>query len=107
MNLDFFPPLNATLNGIAGLFLVLGFILVKQGNRKGHAVCMVSALAVSAVFLVCYVTFKTLKRKSGPLRLSILLTSQNAEQECQSPQLGGRLKRVTCRETWHLVHAYP
>lgn len=62
MNLDFFPPLNATLNGIAGLFLVLGLILIKGGNRKGHAICMVSALAVSAVFLVCYVTFKTLKR---------------------------------------------
>ena len=62
MNLDFFPPLNATLNGIAGLLLVAGFFLVKSGNRKGHAVCMVSALVVSAIFLVSYVTFKTLKR---------------------------------------------
>ena len=62
MNLDFFPPLNATLNGIAGLFLVAGFFLVKAGNRRAHAVCMVSALAVSAIFLVSYVTFKTLKR---------------------------------------------
>ncbi|MCB1063898.1 MAG: DUF420 domain-containing protein [Verrucomicrobiae bacterium] len=63
MNLDFFPPLNATLNGIAGIFLIAGFIQIKRGNRKGHAACMISALAVSAIFLVCYVTSKVLMGK--------------------------------------------
>lgn len=61
MDLSFFPPLNAALNGLAGFFLILGLIQIKRGDRRGHARSMVSALAVSAVFLVCYVTFKTLK----------------------------------------------
>ncbi len=61
MNLDFFPPLNAALNGLAGLLLIAGFVQIKRGNRKGHAACMVGALAVSAIFLVCYVTSKILK----------------------------------------------
>ncbi len=61
MNLDFFPPFNAALNGIAGLCLIAGFVLIKQGKREAHAKTMIAALAVSAIFLVSYVTSKILK----------------------------------------------
>ncbi|MCB1089993.1 MAG: DUF420 domain-containing protein [Verrucomicrobiae bacterium] len=55
-----FPPLNATLNGLAGCFLILALVQIKRGNRKGHARSMVTALVISAVFLVCYLTHKVL-----------------------------------------------
>lgn len=55
-----FPPLNASLNGLATVFLILALILIKKGDRKGHARCMIAALVVSAVFLVSYVTHKAL-----------------------------------------------
>lgn len=61
MNLDFFPPFNAALNGIAGLCLIAGFVFIKQGKRDAHAKTMITALAVSAIFLVSYVTSKILK----------------------------------------------
>lgn len=60
MDPAFFPPLNASLNGLATVFLILALILIKKGDRKGHARCMIAALVVSAVFLVSYVTHKAL-----------------------------------------------
>ncbi len=54
--LHIFPHVNATLNATSGVLLLFGlyFILTKQVHR--HRVCMLSASAVSAIFLVCYVT---------------------------------------------------
>jgi putative membrane protein len=54
------PALNATLNGIATVLLTAGYIYIKSGNRDAHRKVMMSAVAVSAVFLVGYVTHKIL-----------------------------------------------
>lgn len=56
------PALNATLNGIAGVLLVVGLILIKQGRREAHRRCMISAFVCSCVFLVTYVIHKILVR---------------------------------------------
>ena len=50
------PLVNATLNGSATVLLVLGFILVKAGQKKAHGLVMSLALLVSAVFLASYLT---------------------------------------------------
>jgi putative membrane protein len=60
MTVSDLPALNATLNGIATVLLVLGFVFIKQGRREAHRNCMVSAFVVSAIFLVTYVTHKIL-----------------------------------------------
>ena len=62
MTLHDIPALNATLNGIATLFIVTGFAFIKRGNRSAHRACMLAAGAASAVFLVGYVTHKALMR---------------------------------------------
>lgn len=54
----FFPHLNAFLNGLSGVFLLAGFYFIKNGEREKHRFCMTSALTISAVFLVSYVTSK-------------------------------------------------
>jgi putative membrane protein len=54
------PTLNATLNGIAAVLLLLGFIFIKQGKQIAHRNCMISAFVTSCVFLVFYVTHKIL-----------------------------------------------
>src|ERR1041384_7396315 len=48
------PAVNAVLNSIAALLLVLGFVFIKQKKVAQHRACMLAALGVSAVFLVCY-----------------------------------------------------
>ena len=52
-----FPEINAGLNGTAALLLTAGFLLIKIRNIRAHRACMVSAFAVSVLFLICYVTY--------------------------------------------------
>jgi uncharacterized membrane protein YozB (DUF420 family) len=51
------PGLNATLNGLSGLLLVLGFVAVKRRAIVLHKSCMLTALAVSALFLASYLYY--------------------------------------------------
>lgn len=62
MNLELFPPLNATLNSISFLFLTAGFCFIRFGrNPKAHRVCMGLAFLVSVAFMASYVTYHSLK----------------------------------------------
>ena len=56
------PAINATLNGIATVMLVVGFVLIKKKKITAHRNCMMSAFGVSAVFLVLYLTDKAIKQ---------------------------------------------
>ncbi len=58
MTLDDLPLVNSFLNGTSFLLLTVGFIAVKTKRITLHRAMMVSALLVSAVFLVLYVTHK-------------------------------------------------
>lgn len=60
MTIHDIPALNAALNGIATVLITAGFIFIKRGNRGAHQKCMLTAAAVSALFLVGYITHKVL-----------------------------------------------
>ena len=51
------PTLNATLNGTAGVLLVIGYWLIRTGRREAHRKVMLSAFGVSALFLVSYLVY--------------------------------------------------
>lgn len=51
------PALNATLNGMAAMFLTAGYLLIRSGRRRAHKRCMLSALVCSALFLTSYVVY--------------------------------------------------
>lgn len=57
MDVTSLPPLNATLNGIAALFLFLGRMAVKRGKKDLHRRLMTAAMSVSALFLISYLTY--------------------------------------------------
>ncbi len=57
MTLNDLPALNALLNCTSAILLGLGLYLIKTGRRRAHGRCMASALAVSACFLISYVTY--------------------------------------------------
>jgi hypothetical protein len=52
-----FPPINATLNGISTVLLVVGFLFIKSGKKEAHKKAMIGALVSSSVFLCCYLTY--------------------------------------------------
>jgi uncharacterized membrane protein YozB (DUF420 family) len=48
---------NASLNTLAALLLILGFVLIKQRKEAAHKVVMLSAFLVSVIFLGCYLYY--------------------------------------------------
>jgi len=51
------PALNATLNAIAAVLLVIGYVLIRRGRIQQHRRVMLAAFTTSALFLVSYVTY--------------------------------------------------
>jgi uncharacterized membrane protein YozB (DUF420 family) len=51
------PLVNATLNGIAAVLLVIGYICIKRGRIAAHRRVMISAFATSVLFLLSYVIY--------------------------------------------------
>jgi putative membrane protein len=62
MTVQDIPALNAALNGLSTLFLTAGFFFIMRKNIPAHRACMLTAGAISAIFLVGYVTHKILVR---------------------------------------------
>lgn len=57
MALHSFPPLNASLNGLSTLLLIVGWFFIKHQWRVAHACCMISAFVTSSIFLGCYLYY--------------------------------------------------
>jgi uncharacterized membrane protein YozB (DUF420 family) len=51
------PTLNATLNGIAAVLLVIGWVLIRRRKIQAHRAVMLSAFACSILFLVSYLVY--------------------------------------------------
>jgi putative membrane protein len=51
------PALNASLNALSTVFLIVGYLFIRRQRRQAHKRCMLAALTVSTLFLVSYVTY--------------------------------------------------
>ncbi len=58
MDVSALPHVNAVLNGIAACFLMLGYVLIRRGEKDKHRKAMIAAASVSALFLVSYITLR-------------------------------------------------
>lgn len=59
--LSIFPHLNATLNGLSAVFLVAGFCFILRSDAHRHRACMLVASSLSAVFLISYITYHSVR----------------------------------------------
>ena len=55
--IQYLPHINVSLNGLATILLVVGFVLIKQKRESAHRAVMLATLGVNVVFLICYVTY--------------------------------------------------
>ncbi len=55
--LKWFPAINAGLNALSGLLLLTGWVLIRWNKRQAHAICMLSAVGLSALFLISYLYY--------------------------------------------------
>jgi len=54
MNVSDLPTINAVLNGISAILLLLGYVNIKNGRQFPHKKYMLSAVFTSALFLITY-----------------------------------------------------
>ncbi|MBX3412663.1 MAG: DUF420 domain-containing protein [Pirellulales bacterium] len=51
------PTVNAALNSLATVLLVVGYRLIRQRREQAHKRTMLTAFGVSIAFLACYVVY--------------------------------------------------
>lgn len=52
-----FPIVNASLNGLACVLLLIGWVQIRMRKAQAHKRTMIAAFGVSIVFLGCYLTY--------------------------------------------------
>jgi putative membrane protein len=57
VDLSFVPALNAVFNALSSVCLVTGWFAIRRKAVNLHRLCMVTAFALSAVFLVGYLSY--------------------------------------------------
>ena len=96
------PAVNASLNGTAAVLLVIGYLLIRNGNVQAHKRVMLSAFAVSIAFLTCYLIYHAQVgsvpyQKTGAIRpvyYSILITHTTLAAAVPVLEVRSRLHKV-------------
>lgn len=57
MTVSDLPAVNATLNAIATVLLLVGYREIRRGRMERHRTAMLAACATSTLFLISYVTY--------------------------------------------------
>ena len=67
--IEWLPHVNVSLNAIATLLLIIGFVLIKQKRETAHRNTMLATFGVNMVFLVCYLTYHYTRAASSFLAI--------------------------------------
>jgi uncharacterized membrane protein YozB (DUF420 family) len=69
------PTLNACLNALSGLFVLIGWWAIRRDQTRTHIVSMICAVITSSLFLASYLTYHVLQHGgvtrftgTGPIR---------------------------------------
>lgn len=51
------PAVNASLNALSGVFLLVGYVLIRRRRIAAHRNAMLAAFTSSTLFLICYLYY--------------------------------------------------
>jgi uncharacterized membrane protein YozB (DUF420 family) len=51
------PAVNASLNALSGILLIVGYVLIRSGQRDQHRRVMIAAFLTSTLFLTFYLIY--------------------------------------------------
>jgi putative membrane protein len=82
MSIHDLPAVNATLNAVSGVLLVIAYALIRARRIRQHRAVMIAAFVTSSLFLVCYLVYHaqvgsvrfTRQGVVRPLYFTILIT---------------------------------
>jgi putative membrane protein len=55
--IEILPHVNASLNALATVLLIVGYVQIKRRQEVAHKWTMLACFGVSVVFLACYLTY--------------------------------------------------
>jgi putative membrane protein len=55
--IELLPHVNVSLNALATVLLIVGYVLIKQKREEAHKRMMLATFAVNVVFLISYLTY--------------------------------------------------
>ena len=55
--IQWLPHINVSLNALATVLLIVGYVLIRQKKENAHRKVMLTTFGVNVVFLVCYLTY--------------------------------------------------
>jgi uncharacterized membrane protein YozB (DUF420 family) len=61
LKIEDFPIVNASLNGLSAVLLLIGYLLIRNNKWLAHATVMICALISSTAFLACYLRYHYLR----------------------------------------------
>jgi len=64
-DLIWFPRFNAIMNTLTTLMLILGLIFIKRKQIVAHKYCMTTAIILSVLFLLSYVTYHSMAESTS------------------------------------------
>jgi putative membrane protein len=64
LDVTILPKVNAIFNGLTGIFLLVGYVLIINKKRQAHKKVMLLSFASSTAFLISYIIYHWFK--SGP-----------------------------------------
>jgi uncharacterized membrane protein YozB (DUF420 family) len=57
MSVHDLPAVNASLNALSGVLLLIAYALIRARRIEQHRTVMLAAFATSSLFLVCYIVY--------------------------------------------------
>jgi len=57
MDFTILPAVNASLNGLGGVCLLIGYVFIRQGKKEAHKRSMVAAFTFAVLFLASYLLY--------------------------------------------------
>jgi uncharacterized membrane protein YozB (DUF420 family) len=55
--IEYLPHVNAALNALATVLLIVGYVQIKRRREWAHQWTMLACFGVSVIFLACYLTY--------------------------------------------------
>jgi uncharacterized membrane protein YozB (DUF420 family) len=55
--IEWLPHINVSLNALAIVLLLTGYVFISQGRELAHKRTMMATLGVSVLFLICYLIY--------------------------------------------------
>jgi putative membrane protein len=57
MSIHDLPAVNASLNALSAILLLIGYVLIRRRRIETHRKVMIAAFVTSSIFLICYVVY--------------------------------------------------